>query len=232
MTASRLEAARKADNDKNQALLELGDLQRDADDARSLYEQFQRARERIVGEVAAAPSARVIAPATTPLAPSAPIAPLVMAIALFAGVFFGSAAALTTDALSARREPEAPSGRAKPSPQRKPPAAPPGATEARSPPPIAPRPPPVVAKAREGSAALVPIAVPSAVEAEAGVLQRLKTWATRTREQQAAAAAPSALLDEVDHHPDSAFSGTIEEIWTALAPVPAFEPAGPRRQFS
>jgi polysaccharide biosynthesis transport protein len=97
--AARLAEARQADDAKNKALAELGDLQRNADAARTIYEQFLRARETVNSEVAAGPSARVIAPAVPPLSASSPKKGLVLALALFVGVFFGSGGAFARDFL-------------------------------------------------------------------------------------------------------------------------------------
>jgi Mrp family chromosome partitioning ATPase len=103
--AAKLEAARKADDAKNQALIELQDLQRNADAARTIYEQFLRARETIAGEASPGPGARVIAPATPPLSPSSPKTLLVLAIALFSGLFFGAGGAFARDLLAAGPRP-------------------------------------------------------------------------------------------------------------------------------
>ena len=105
--ARRLAASRKESDAKNEALIELRDLERNADAARTIYEQFLRARETVNDVASNGPRARVIAPAVPPLAPSSPKKALVLALALFTGAFFGTAGALVRDAMGGERKPAA-----------------------------------------------------------------------------------------------------------------------------
>ena len=74
----------------SQAAVELRELEHDVDASKIVYEKFLRARETVGDTGLDGPSARVIAPATPPLSPSAPKATLIMTLALASGLFIGA----------------------------------------------------------------------------------------------------------------------------------------------
>ncbi len=115
----RIEEARKTTNSTNHSIVELKELERDAEATRVVFERFLRARESISADVTEGASARVIAPASPPQAPSAPKSMAILAIALATGLFVGSGGALVHEYLNA----SAPAG-AGTGASRRPPAAP------------------------------------------------------------------------------------------------------------
>lgn len=209
-TEQRLEAERKTDIDQSQALLELADLQHNADDARALYEQFVQTREKILGAVAAAQSARIIAPASEPTAPSSPKVPLVLAISLLSGLFFGAAGALAKEALNHRD----PKGEDEEPPAPKPTA------RLFAVAPIRPSAGPTEANKPTAQRAIVIPPIDTA--SETGLLQKIGVFSASARATESAQKGPpSASLDAAERLPNSAYARAIEQAWGAVAPVKA-----------
>ncbi len=93
----RIDQARGVTNTTNQSIVQLKELERDADATRTVFERFLRARESIAADLTEGPVARVIAPASPPQAPSSPKTFAILAIALAAGLFLGSGSALVRE---------------------------------------------------------------------------------------------------------------------------------------
>ena len=97
----RINLARSSTNTTNKAIVELKELERDADATRTVFERFLRARESIAADLTEGPVARVIAPASPPQAPSSPKTFAILAIALGAGLFLGAGVSLVREYLAA-----------------------------------------------------------------------------------------------------------------------------------
>jgi succinoglycan biosynthesis transport protein ExoP len=78
-------------------MVQLRDLEREVEAQRGVYERFLRAREHGFDENRDPPNARIITPASPPLAPSAPKTLAIVFIALAAGLSFSVGAALLRD---------------------------------------------------------------------------------------------------------------------------------------
>jgi uncharacterized protein involved in exopolysaccharide biosynthesis/Mrp family chromosome partitioning ATPase len=96
-TDRRVGAAREATQRANQVMVRLRDLERDVEASRDVYQKFLRSREALADDGGDGLTARVIAPAQVPAAPSAPKTAAIMFVALAAGLFFGSGGALAAD---------------------------------------------------------------------------------------------------------------------------------------
>jgi succinoglycan biosynthesis transport protein ExoP len=97
----RAEGSRDTTNLTNQAIVELKELERDADATRTVFERFLRARESITADLTEGPASRVIAPASPPTGPSSPKSFAILAIALASGLFLGAGGALVREYVAA-----------------------------------------------------------------------------------------------------------------------------------
>ncbi len=102
------DSLKKASSVTNQSLVQLRELQREADAQRSVYEKFLRTRETLTGDNSEQPIARIIAPALPSNVPSAPRRAAILSLAIIGGLALGIANALLAHAW--RRGP-APAGR-------------------------------------------------------------------------------------------------------------------------
>ena len=100
-TAKRVETARLSTDTKNGSLVELRELDREVDARRTAYEKFLRARETIYDDSSDGPIARVIAPASAPLAPSSPKTMAILFISLVTGLSLGVGGALLREYIAA-----------------------------------------------------------------------------------------------------------------------------------
>ena len=92
----RVDLAREAAQRNNHVMVQLREHERDVEVSRDVYQRFLRSREAIA-DGGDGQSARVIAPAQTPVAPSAPKTFTIMFLAGAAGLFFGTGGALLVD---------------------------------------------------------------------------------------------------------------------------------------
>ena len=99
------DALKKSSGATNQTLVQLRELQREADAQRSVYEKFLRTRETLAGDPSEQPIARVIAPALPSSMPSAPRRAAILALAFIGGLALGIANALLAHAWRGRRQP-------------------------------------------------------------------------------------------------------------------------------
>lgn len=90
----------------NQTLLRLRELERAVDAQKAVYEKFLRDKEQIARLSVDTPAGRVIAPATPPQSKSFPNRPLILALALIAGLFSGVGLALALETLERARSPK------------------------------------------------------------------------------------------------------------------------------
>ena len=97
------DSMKKAVGDNNQTLVQLRELQREADAQRSVYERFLRTRETLRTDAGEQPIGRVIAPAIAPVAPSAPRRAAILSLAFLGGLAAGLGNALLMHAWGARR---------------------------------------------------------------------------------------------------------------------------------
>lgn len=82
----------------NTALVQLSDLQREADASQALYESYlQRYNEVLAGSGAEQPSARMISVADVPIFPVSPNWPLMLALSAIIGVVLGVLVAILTE---------------------------------------------------------------------------------------------------------------------------------------
>ena len=106
----RIEQSRTATNGTNVSIVQLKELERDADATRTVFERFLRARESIAADLTEGPVARVIAPASPPQAPSSPKTFAILAIALSAGLFLGAGSALVREYMAVSGDKPIPAG--------------------------------------------------------------------------------------------------------------------------
>ncbi|BAQ15684.1 GumC family protein [Methyloceanibacter caenitepidi] len=93
-----LAASRKDVNTSDSAIVELRELQREAETTRAVYESFlSRVKQMNESESVYTPDARIITPASIPLKPSSPKKLLTLALASMAGFMLGCALALVRD---------------------------------------------------------------------------------------------------------------------------------------
>lgn len=98
-----LEQTKAEVSQSNTAQIKLRELQQDADSTRELLGAFlARAKETQEQVNISTPGARVISPATPPVAPSQPFGLLVISLALVGGLGFGLASALVSDLIDRR----------------------------------------------------------------------------------------------------------------------------------
>ena len=81
---------KKSANVTSQASIELRELEHDVDASKAVYDKFLRARETVGETGLDGPAARVIAPATIPLSPSAPKTLPILGLSLASGLFVGT----------------------------------------------------------------------------------------------------------------------------------------------
>jgi succinoglycan biosynthesis transport protein ExoP len=91
------EALKQQSSATNQTIVKLRELEREFEGSKTVLDRFLRARESMGIDSLETLSARVIAPATPPVGPSAPRKAPILAIALLAGLGFGVARALVED---------------------------------------------------------------------------------------------------------------------------------------
>lgn len=102
----QLDTLKKDQTNTNRTLLRLRELERAVDAQKAVYEKFLRDKEQIARLSVDTPAGRVIAPALAPQRPSAPNKPLILAVALVAGLLAGVGLALVAETLSqGRRRP-------------------------------------------------------------------------------------------------------------------------------
>ena len=97
------DALKKSTNGTNQQLVQLRELQREADAQRSVYEKYLRTRETLTADPSEQPIARVIAPAQPPTFPSAPRRAAILSLAFIGGLALGLANALLMHAWRSRQ---------------------------------------------------------------------------------------------------------------------------------
>lgn len=96
-----LKASKSQSADTDQDSVKLRELQREAEATRTVLAQsLLRYRETTEQQSLQAPDARVLSPASAPLRPSSPNAPLVLGLASLAGLVLGIGAAVAADRLT------------------------------------------------------------------------------------------------------------------------------------
>ncbi|MBV8565974.1 MAG: polysaccharide biosynthesis tyrosine autokinase [Methylobacteriaceae bacterium] len=190
----QVDIANQATTATNQSLVRLRELEREVDASRAVYERFLRARETVKEEGADLPTARVIAPASTPFAPSSPKRLAILALALITGLGLGVATALMQQRLGigrdqlGQREAAAQEGKE-------------GQTDVPSAPIVGPDAPEVIG------------AIPRVPSASRSKLAGLARWLHRFgRSKAAEEPAPTRLLWALVDAPDSAFSNAIRAL--------------------
>lgn len=101
----QLDALKRDATGINRTLLRLRELERAVDAQKAVYEKFLRDKEQIARLSVDTPAGRVIAPAIAPQIRSFPNRPLILALAMAAGLFLGVGLALVLETLSRARRP-------------------------------------------------------------------------------------------------------------------------------
>lgn len=101
----QLDALKRDATGINKTLLRLRELERAVDAQKAVYEKFLRDKEQIARLTVDTPAGRVIAPAIAPQTKSFPNRPLILVLAMAAGLFLGVGLALVLETLSRARRP-------------------------------------------------------------------------------------------------------------------------------